>query len=149
LQAIPFHILFVSHSGKVHESDTEHTYSTPIIICAHLASTCSVAETYPNWPPLSQGTASITMSLVGDLTDLVIRQSAAAETESSCNTSNEYNGRLGLRVAAIFVIWLGSSVGACFPIYAKRNKGLKVPEWTFFVAKYFGSSTFLRQRTRR
>lgn len=83
------------------------------------------------------------MSLVGGLTDLAVRQSAAAETDSSCNTSNEYNGRLGLRVAAIFVIWLGSSVGACFPIYAKRNKGLKVPEWTFFVAKYFGSGVIV------
>ena len=34
-------------------------------------------------------------------------------------------------------------MGACFPIYAKRNKGLKVPEWTFFVAKYFGSGVIV------
>jgi solute carrier family 39 (zinc transporter), member 1/2/3 len=83
------------------------------------------------------------MSLVEDLTHLVIRESAAIESQPSCNTGNEYNGRLGRRIAAIFIIWLGSSVGACFPIYAKRHKGLKVPEWTFFVAKYFGSGVIL------
>lgn len=85
------------------------------------------------------------MPLAGDLVSLVVRQSGVISepdvttTPPSCNTGNEYNGRLGLRIAAIFVIWLGSTAGACFPIYAKRNKGLKVPEWTFFVAKYFGS----------
>lgn len=83
------------------------------------------------------------MWLAGALTDLVARQSVDSETDVSCNTGNEYDGRLGLRIAAIFVIWLGSSVGACFPIYAKRNKGLKVPEWTFFVAKYFGSGVIV------
>jgi solute carrier family 39 (zinc transporter), member 1/2/3 len=79
------------------------------------------------------------MPLAGDLINVVARQSIATEAPLSCNTGNKYNGRLGLRIAAIFVIWFGSTAGACFPIYAKRNKGLKVPEWTFFVAKYFGS----------
>lgn len=83
------------------------------------------------------------MSLAGDLTHLIIRQSVATETQPSCTTSNEFDGRIGLRVAAIFVIWLGSSVGACFPIYANRHKGLNVPEWTFFVAKYFGSGVIV------
>lgn len=79
----------------------------------------------------------------GDLTHLIVRESAATETSPSCDTGNEYDGRLGLRVAALFVIWLGSSAGACFPIYAKRHKGLRVPEWTFFVAKYFGSGVIV------
>jgi solute carrier family 39 (zinc transporter), member 1/2/3 len=83
------------------------------------------------------------MSLVGDLTTLVIRETVATEIQSSCELGNKYNGRIGLRIAAIFVIWLGSSLGACFPIFAKRNKGLKVPEWTFFVAKYFGSGVIV------
>ena len=80
------------------------------------------------------------MSLTGELPHLVLRQS---ETQPSCDTSNQYNGRLRLRIAAIFVIWLGSSAGACFPIYAKRHKGLQVPGWTFFVAKYFGSGVIV------
>lgn len=84
------------------------------------------------------------MSLLAeDLTHFIVRQSVGAETAVSCDIGNEYDGRLGLRIIAIFVIWLGSSVGACFPIYAKRNKGLKVPEWTFFVAKYFGSGVIV------
>jgi solute carrier family 39 (zinc transporter), member 1/2/3 len=87
--------------------------------------------------------ARIIMTLATGLVHLTVRQSVAGETPPSCSTSNEYNGRIGLRIAAIFVIWLGSSVGACFPIYAKRHKGLKVPEWTFFVAKYFGSGVIV------
>lgn len=84
------------------------------------------------------------MALTGDLGHLVLRQiSEEEETQPSCNTGNEYDGRMGLRVAAIFVIWFGSSLGACFPVYANRHKGLKVPEWTFFVAKYFGSGVIV------
>lgn len=79
------------------------------------------------------------MPLPEEFINVVGRQVEAAEIPPSCNTGNEYSGRLGLRIAAIFVIWLGSSAGASFPIYARRNKGLKVPEWTYFIAKYFGS----------
>jgi solute carrier family 39 (zinc transporter), member 1/2/3 len=83
------------------------------------------------------------MSFAGDLVQVVARQADHTDGTPTCNTSNDYNGRIGLRIAAIFIIWLGSSVGACFPIYAKRHKGMKVPEWTFFVAKYFGSGVIV------
>lgn len=83
------------------------------------------------------------MSLASSIGHLVVRQSEVDGQPVSCDTGNEYDGRIGLRVAALFVIWFGSSVGACFPIYAKRHAGLNVPEWTFFVAKYFGSGVIV------
>lgn len=59
-----------------------------------------------------------------------------------CDTGNDYNGDLGIRISAIFVILVGSSLGAWFPTFAKRhNVGL--PEWAFFVAKYFGSGVII------
>ena len=33
--------------------------------------------------------------------------------------------------------------GAVFPVFAKRHKGLGIPDWTFFVAKYFGSGVII------
>lgn len=61
---------------------------------------------------------------------------------SECG-GNEFDGRLGLRISSIFVILVGSTVGAAFPIYAATHKGLGVPPWCFFVAKYFGSGVIV------
>jgi len=60
-----------------------------------------------------------------------------------CNPGNEYDGRIGLRVAALFIIWVTSSIGAVFPIFAKRYQGLKTPDWVFFICKYFGSGVIV------
>jgi solute carrier family 39 (zinc transporter), member 1/2/3 len=80
------------------------------------------------------------MDLANDLARLAARQTTATP---ACDTGNDYNGRIGLRIAALFIIWITSTVGAVFPIYANRHKGMGVPEWTFFVAKYFGSGVIV------
>ncbi|KAI9656248.1 MAG: hypothetical protein M1821_004911 [Bathelium mastoideum] len=62
---------------------------------------------------------------------------------STCDTGNDYDGRIGVRVSAIFVILFGSLVGSWFPVYAARHKGIGMPEWAFFIAKYFGSGVII------
>jgi zinc transporter 1/2/3 len=62
---------------------------------------------------------------------------------STCDTGDKYDGRLGIRISAIFVILVGSFLGAWFPVFAARHKGVGVPEWAFFVAKYFGSGVIV------
>jgi zinc transporter 1/2/3 len=44
---------------------------------------------------------------------LVLRQDAAAESESTpvCAGSNDYDGRMGVRISSIFVIFVGSLWG--------------------------------------
>lgn len=72
--------------------------------------------------------------------------SSAAATftaKPACNSDNDYDGRIGLRVSAIFVILVGSMFGAAFPVYAGRHRGVGVPEWAFFIAKYFGSGVII------
>ncbi|KAL8629814.1 hypothetical protein Q9189_004487 [Teloschistes chrysophthalmus] len=69
--------------------------------------------------------------------------SAAAETAVTCDPGNEYDGRLGVRISAIFVILVGSLFGATFPVYAARHQRVGVPAWAFFVAKYFGSGVII------
>ncbi|PSN69994.1 ZIP zinc/iron transport family [Corynespora cassiicola Philippines] len=87
------------------------------------------------------------MSIPMELARLVVRQAEEAAGEEaappSCSSSNEYNGRMGLRISAVFVILVGSTLGAVFPVFAKRHKGLGIPDWTFFVAKYFGSGVII------
>lgn len=53
----------------------------------------------------------------------------------ACPIGNEYDGRLGTRISAIFVILIGSFLGTWFPVYAARHRGVGVPEWAFFIAK--------------
>ncbi|KAF9006007.1 ZIP-like iron-zinc transporter [Cyathus striatus] len=50
---------------------------------------------------------------------------------------------LGLRIAAIFIILVGSTSGALFPVLAKRSKWLRVPNGIFEFAKYFGSGVII------
>ncbi|KAK4634640.1 Zinc-regulated transporter 2 [Fulvia fulva] len=62
---------------------------------------------------------------------------------TDCTTGNEFDGRLGVRISSIVVIFIGSALGALFPVWAANHKGAHVPEWTFFVAKYFGSGVIV------
>jgi zinc transporter 1/2/3 len=62
----------------------------------------------------------------------------------ACDSGNEFDGRMGLRISSIFVILVGSMFGAIFPIMAKRFGGRAwVPPWAFFIAKYFGSGVII------
>lgn len=82
------------------------------------------------------------MSVIGQFADLVLRQEEE-EATPSCETGNEYDGRIGLRVAALFIIWITSSIGAVFPVFAKRHEGVSIPDWVFFACKYFGSGVII------
>lgn len=65
----------------------------------------------------------------------------------SCDTSNDYDGRIGLRISAIFVILVGSTLGAILPVWARNDplssKKSRVPSWVFFAAKFFGSGVIV------
>lgn len=81
------------------------------------------------------------MSSLEPLARLLVRQEDSQRP--ACDTGNDYDGRIGLRIAALFIIWVTSSIGAIFPIFANRHKGLKVPDWVFFICKYFGSGVIV------
>lgn len=52
-----------------------------------------------------------------ELARLVLRQDAGSETEATptCEGSNEYDGRMGVRISSIFVILVGSTWGKSLP----------------------------------
>ncbi|KAL9073771.1 MAG: hypothetical protein Q9157_004617 [Trypethelium eluteriae] len=66
-----------------------------------------------------------------------------SDAPGQCATGNDFDGRIGVRVSAIFVILFGSMIGAWFPVFASRHRGIGVPEWAFFIAKYFGSGVII------
>ncbi|KAI9672413.1 MAG: hypothetical protein M1829_004492 [Trizodia sp. TS-e1964] len=68
---------------------------------------------------------------------------AGASTTPGCSAGNDFDGRLGLRISAIFVILVGSLFGTIFPVVANRHKSLGVPPFAFFFAKYFGSGVIV------
>ena len=57
------------------------------------------------------------MSRVQDIAFLVARQALetavpeAEETPEPCGAGNDYDGRIGLRISALFVILIGSMLG--------------------------------------
>ncbi|CAG8957225.1 hypothetical protein HYFRA_00009427 [Hymenoscyphus fraxineus] len=68
---------------------------------------------------------------------------AVPTVEVECGTGNEYDGRLGLRISSIFVIGVGSMLGALLPIAAARTKRMHVPKLAFFITKHFGSGVII------
>ncbi|KAI4118171.1 MAG: hypothetical protein LQ345_001721 [Seirophora villosa] len=75
--------------------------------------------------------------------EAISSSTAASDETPPCDVGNGFDGRLGVRISAIFVILVGSLLGAAFPVYAARHKGVGVPDWAFFIAKYFGSGVII------
>lgn len=98
--------------------------------------------------PLQKDVAMAAAAL-HDMAWLVVRDADANATASdsdsttTCETGNEYDGRLGVRISAIFVILIGSFLGAWFPTFASRRQKIGVPKTAFFIAKYFGSGVII------
>lgn len=62
---------------------------------------------------------------------------------AQCTSGNDFDGRIGVRVSAVFVILVTSFLGVWFPVYASRHQGIGVPDWAYFGARYFGSGVIL------
>ena len=57
--------------------------------------------------------------------------------------SNEYNGHMGARISAIFVILVVSTAATFFPVLAKRAPRLRIPLYVYLFAKYFGAGVII------
>jgi len=87
---------------------------------------------------LREGTVGL-LRLIARQTD----DTAGSTVTVDCDAGNDYDGRMGIRISAIFVILAGSFLGAWFPVFAARHRGVGVPDWAFFIAKYFGSGVII------
>jgi zinc transporter 1/2/3 len=68
----------------------------------------------------------------------------AAEIVCYLNSEgNDYDGRMGARISAIFVILIVSSAATFFPVLAKRAPRLRIPLYVYLFAKYFGAGVII------
>ncbi|MCJ1300771.1 high-affinity Zn(2+) transporter zrt1 [Hypocenomyce scalaris] len=58
-------------------------------------------------------------------------------------THNEYDGKLGARISALFVIGIVSTVVTFFPVVAKRVRWLRIPLYVYLFARYFGAGVIV------
>ncbi|MCJ1467158.1 high-affinity Zn(2+) transporter zrt1 [Pseudocyphellaria aurata] len=56
---------------------------------------------------------------------------------------NDYDGRLGARISALFVILIVSTAVTFFPVVAQRMPRLKIPLYVYLFARYFGAGVIV------
>lgn len=73
---------------------------------------------------------------------LLARDDDDGET-TECAVNNDYDGRMNLRILSIFMILLSSGIGTFFPLVASKAPWVKLPDFCFFFAKFFGSGVII------
>ncbi|KAL5334001.1 Zinc/iron permease [Aspergillus crustosus] len=58
-------------------------------------------------------------------------------------SENDYDGRMGARISAIFVIFVVSTAVTFFPVLAKRIPRLHIPLYVYLFARYFGAGVIV------
>lgn len=64
-------------------------------------------------------------------------------SDLNCSSGGGATTYAQLRIASIFIILIGSTSGALFPVLANRTSWLHVPKAVFDFAKYFGSGVII------
>jgi zinc transporter 1/2/3 len=56
---------------------------------------------------------------------------------------NEYNGNVGARISAIFVILVVSTTVTFIPVVAARVPKFRIPVYVYLFARYFGAGVII------
>lgn len=56
---------------------------------------------------------------------------------------NEYDGRMGARISALFVILVVSSAATFFPVIAARVRWVRINIYVYLFARYFGAGVII------
>lgn len=59
------------------------------------------------------------------------------------SAQNEYDGGLGARVSALFVILIVSTAATLFPVLATKVPRLRIPVYVYLFARYFGAGVIV------
>lgn len=58
-------------------------------------------------------------------------------------SANDYDGKLGARISALFVILIASTATTLFPVLATRVRWLRIPLYVYLFARYFGAGVII------
>ncbi|CCC68442.1 hypothetical protein NCAS_0B03580 [Naumovozyma castellii] len=61
----------------------------------------------------------------------------------TCQAQNDYNGETNIRILSVFMIMISSGLGVFFPLLASKYSFIRLPDWCFFLAKFFGSGVIV------
>ncbi|GMG19630.1 unnamed protein product [Ambrosiozyma monospora] len=75
---------------------------------------------------------------------LLVRDDDSDGATPECQVQSDYDDKnWGARISSIFVIMVTSMFGAFFPILSSRYSFIRLPNWCFFIAKFFGSGVII------
>ncbi|CCK68184.1 uncharacterized protein KNAG_0A05180 [Huiozyma naganishii CBS 8797] len=77
------------------------------------------------------------------ITFLLFKRDDDSGPAPACADTNEYDGRSNLRILSIFIILISSAMGSFFPILSSKYSFIRLPDWCFFLAKFFGSGVIV------
>ncbi|ODV76001.1 ZIP zinc/iron transport family [Cyberlindnera jadinii NRRL Y-1542] len=78
------------------------------------------------------------------LLEVFIRANSSSEEDTdTCDSSNDYNGRELLRIVAIFMVMAMSAFGSFLPLLSSKYSSIRLPQWVWFLAKFFGSGVIV------
>jgi zinc transporter 1/2/3 len=79
-----------------------------------------------------------------DPSNVDLATASPAQVICALNASgNDYNGHLGARISALFVIMIVSTAVSFFPVLTKRVRWLKIPLVVYLFARYFGAGVIV------
>ncbi|CDR38484.1 CYFA0S02e02190g1_1 [Cyberlindnera fabianii] len=73
----------------------------------------------------------------------MVRDDDDAAEPGQCADTNEYDGRDNLRILAVFMILISSAIGSFFPLLSSKYSFIRLPNWCWFIAKFFGSGVIV------
>ncbi|KAK1758776.1 Zinc/iron permease [Echria macrotheca] len=76
---------------------------------------------------------------VGDLDNVDLRDIVCYMSHDG----NDYDGRFGARISAIFVILVTSTFCTLFPVVATKVPKLRIPRYVYLFARYFGAGVII------
>ena len=94
----------------------------------------------------ASGAGTMSMSVAGIPDVEHVNLTALSADQLYCylqSASNDYDGGLGVRIAALFVILIVSSAVTFFPVMATRSSRIKVPLYVYLFARYFGAGVIV------
>jgi zinc transporter 1/2/3 len=84
------------------------------------------------------------MSAISDPTNVDLTTADPAAIVCFLEASaNDYDGRLGARISALFVILIVSSAATFFPVIAAKVKWVRINIYVYLFARYFGAGVIL------
>ncbi|KAH3681380.1 hypothetical protein WICPIJ_007649 [Wickerhamomyces pijperi] len=87
----------------------------------------------------------MSLQILSDLTLQVLKRDSDSDSDSivQCATENTFQGNTSLRILSIFMILISSSFGTFFPLLASRFSFVRLPDFCWFFAKFFGSGVII------